>query len=999
MATEKTTIILDVQVTQTEAQKSLDQLNKQLFLQREELKKLNKSYKEGKITADQYADEQIRLKKEIQDTGREQRQQQKIVRDAIKETKAAEGSNEELRLTLARLTREYNKLGKEQRESTKEGRSLQKQIKNLSDELKDNEKAIGDNRRNVGNYAEAFDGLTGSIGGSISQFVGPGGLIALGGLLVEGMVEGAKAVIEITKEFTRLRGETQRLTGETGPALDELVVKIKAISDTFDQEFNEVLLAANTLSKQLGISQAEAAELIEQGFLAGANASGELLDILKEYPSQLQSIGLNAEQSVAAITQQVQEGIFSDKGIDALKEAGLRLRELPKATEEALAGIGLSSEEIQKSLEDGSKTLFDVIQEVSAQLGELPANSKEVGTAIADIFGGPGEDAGLKYLLTLQNIELELDNLVDQTNSLTQIQQEQLELNQDLATAQNELSKTFEGTGEGLDLLITQGKIFAIETLISIIDNIKAVIEIFEFFIDTIKFFGETAGNIFGFVFDLFNDLREFLGFSRVEFGDFGETIKQVGEIIKSVFSFGFRDLVNAAKAGFEALTNTVTDLINEAKELSNTFLGTEFEIKVRTDEATEGVNNLALSVENLEKVVGDLALPEPVPPDFSRFKKEADDLREDEEEKTKKSSKNRAQIALKERVAGIELELLAVEKGGERELELQKQLIDAKKDLAIQGTKDQINATLLLQEQALQQQLELQRQFASNVQEIDTSSIQEELNNQLTLTLAETEAQQNRLVTTQEVNDQIIQEQNQLAQAIVSIQDFIGSETEQNILAGAELLFSVNQQQIELTQQRLENAEEGSAEFNQLQEKLARQQKRRAIGEALVNTYQGATRAIASLPPPFSFIAAGAQIVFGLAQVANIKAQSFAKGGFTGNTGVNDPDVKGRKIVGYVHDNEYVMPTKVLKTPQGAAIASQAEGIRKGLPGFQDGGFTSFNTGNLTTLQNTQNLAQDVNISNEIKTAFEDIDLFVSWQEFNTLDQRVKAKEGNSGI
>lgn len=43
------------------------------------------------------------------------------------------------------------------------------------------------------------------------------------------------------------------------------------------------------------------------------------------------------------------------------------------------------------------------------------------------------------------------------------------------------------------------------------------------------------------------------------------------------------------------------------------------------------------------------------------------------------------------------------------------------------------------------------------------------------------------------------------------------------------------------------------------------------ALATATINTYQGATKALASLPPPASFIAAGATIASGLAQVANI--------------------------------------------------------------------------------------------------------------------------------
>lgn len=55
------------------------------------------------------------------------------------------------------------------------------------------------------------------------------------------------------------------------------------------------------------------------------------------------------------------------------------------------------------------------------------------------------------------------------------------------------------------------------------------------------------------------------------------------------------------------------------------------------------------------------------------------------------------------------------------------------------------------------------------------------------------------------------------------------------------------------------------------------------AIAEATINTYLGATKALATLPPPYGAIQAGVTIATGLAQVAKISGvnQAFAGGGF----------------------------------------------------------------------------------------------------------------------
>jgi hypothetical protein len=58
------------------------------------------------------------------------------------------------------------------------------------------------------------------------------------------------------------------------------------------------------------------------------------------------------------------------------------------------------------------------------------------------------------------------------------------------------------------------------------------------------------------------------------------------------------------------------------------------------------------------------------------------------------------------------------------------------------------------------------------------------------------------------------------------------------------------------------------------------------AIATALINTYQGITRAIAQYPPPISTAMAAIQAAAGFAQVANIRRQTKSGGGGGGGDG-----------------------------------------------------------------------------------------------------------------
>ena len=218
---------------------------------------------------------------------------------------------------------------------------------------------------------------------------------------------------EKMKDYARSAAEAAAMTGMQGDELSEFRNRAQAVANAFGEDITEVMRGAANVSKAFGISARDALQLVQDGFVAGANANGEFLDTLREYPRYFKEAGISAEGFVAITANAARQGVFSDKGVDSIKEANLRLREMTTATAAALDGIGISSEEVMRQLADGSTTTFAVMQQVAAKLQELPASSSAVGTAIADIFGSPGEDAGLEYIKTLADVDLSLRGMVD----------------------------------------------------------------------------------------------------------------------------------------------------------------------------------------------------------------------------------------------------------------------------------------------------------------------------------------------------------------------------------------------------------------------------------------------------------------------------------------------------------------------------------------------------------------------------------------------------------
>lgn len=276
-------------------------------------------------------------------------------------------------------------------------------------------------------------------------------------------------------EATRL---TKQFTGLTGNEMKSVRNEVLAVSNTFGLEFTETMQSANTMSKAFGISVSESLKIMQDGLVSGANANGEFLDTIKEYPRYFKEAGLSAEEMVAISTQATKEGIFSDKGVDTIKEGNIRLREMTTATAAALDGIGISSKQVQKDLQDGNKTTFQVMQEVANKLKELPQSSAAVGSAIANIFGGPGEDAGLAYIEILGNIELDMDKVKAKSGDLAKAQEDELNATKEL---QDAMASLFDYTGGGFENMKAQLSTIAKKSLTAVI---KGVVQAINYFID-----------------------------------------------------------------------------------------------------------------------------------------------------------------------------------------------------------------------------------------------------------------------------------------------------------------------------------------------------------------------------------------------------------------------------------------------------------------------------------------------------------------------------------
>lgn len=606
MVSEDKQQILDIKVKYEDAIYGIIRYKEKIDQLKASIKDLQQQEKDKTITTNEMKVQTEAINATIKEYQYNVRTLQKEIQNNVRTENEQEGSLKQLRAQLSNATKAYDEMSRAERDSSK-GQEMQEHIQDLIEELKEAEEATGRFQRSVGSYYDsmmkAADDLqnTEFLGFDVVDDTGIGKVMEMGksvedlrvkfGALkntalslltnpyflamagVAGVGMAFKWWYDYNKGLMEATRLTQQFTGLTGNEMKSVRNEVLAVSNTFGLEFTETMQSANTMSKAFGISVSESLKIMQDGLVSGANANGEFLDTIKEYPRYFKEAGLNAEEMVAISTQATKEGIFSDKGVDTIKEGNLRLREMTTATAAALDGIGISSKQVQKDLQDGSKTTFQVMQEVANKLKELPQSSAAVGSAIADIFGGPGEDAGLAYIEMLGDIELDMDKVKAKSGDLAKAQEDELNATKEL---QDAMASLFDYTGGGFETMKAQLSTIAKKSLTAVI---KGVVKAINYFID---WYNESlllrgAINALGTSYRLmWNAIRLVCNLAIDAFKRMGFAAKGMLDILEGIVTFDLSKAQKGFKEMFD-ISGTIKeawhDIKNAGIEIGNSFV------------------------------------------------------------------------------------------------------------------------------------------------------------------------------------------------------------------------------------------------------------------------------------------------------------------------------------------------------------------------------------------------------------------------------------------
>ena len=608
MVSEDKQQILDIKVKYEDAIYGIIRYKEKIDQLKASIKDLQQQEKDKTITTNEMKVQTEAINATIKEYQYNVRALQKEIQNNVRTENEQEGSLKQLRAQLSNATKQYDEMAKAEREGAK-GQALQKHINEITNELKLAEEQTQRYYRNVGNYYNSMLDLAadlqhvvpmgggGGVGEGVSNFANT--VVNLG-QTVKGIIPNIKAFgstllgLATNPVFLGLAGVagagmafkwwfdynkglmeatrlTKEFTGYTGEALETMRNSIAATADTMGKDFKDVLGTADNIMANFHLSGEQAMDVINKGFASGADLSGDMLQKIQQYAPTFHDAGISADQMVAII-QQTRSGIFSDKGLDIIDMASKKIREMSSGTASSLDSIGISSKQVQQDLANGTKSTFDVIQEVSTKMKNFGADSQQVGDVLKNVFGKQGAQAGIQLIEQLDTMSTSLDEVKKQTGTWGDVQLENIKLQKELNTY---MSSMFDFSQKGFASIITAGKQFGTKVLIQIMKGLFNTINYFiDWYNDSLLLRGVI--NALGTSFRLmWNAIKLVCNLGIDAFKRMGFAAKGMLDILEGIVTFDLSKAQKGFKEMFD-ISGTIKeawhDIKNAGIEIGNSF-------------------------------------------------------------------------------------------------------------------------------------------------------------------------------------------------------------------------------------------------------------------------------------------------------------------------------------------------------------------------------------------------------------------------------------------
>lgn len=311
-----------------------------------------------------------------------------------------------------------------------------KDLTDVQQELNDMGKADGSKFGQFGNVLDTLGSKLG-VTGNLTEM-----LTSKTALMTAGIGASVAIIGKATSEWAKYNAELSKqdqittvTTGLDGAAGNKMTDQARALVDTYNVDFREVINAANTLMTQFGKSGDDAMSLIRQGMQGMIQGDGpKLLSMIQQYAPSFRDAGISASQLVAIIHNS-EGGLFTDANMNAIVMGIKNIRLMTKATSDALAKMGINGQEMTRKLNDGSMTIFEAMQQVSNAINRTGSSSQAAGEVMQQVFGRQGAAAGTKLGEAIATLNTNLDETKVKTGELGKSFDDLYEANVRLNTA------------------------------------------------------------------------------------------------------------------------------------------------------------------------------------------------------------------------------------------------------------------------------------------------------------------------------------------------------------------------------------------------------------------------------------------------------------------------------------------------------------------------------------------------------------------------------------
>lgn len=311
-----------------------------------------------------------------------------------------------------------------------------KDLADVQKELNDMGKADGSKFGQFGNVLDTLGSKLG-VTGKLTEL-----LTSKTALMTDGIGASVAIIGKATSEWAKYNAELSKqdqittvTTGLDGAAGNKMTDQARALVDTYNVDFREVINAANTLMTQFGKSGDDAMSLIRQGMQGMIQGDGpKLLSMIQQYAPSFRDAGIAADQLVAIIHNS-EGGLFTDANMNAIVMGIKNIRLMTNKTSEALAKMGIDGQEMTRKLNDGSMTIFEAMQQVSNAIERTGSGSQAAGEVMQYVFGRQGTMAGTKLGEAIATLNTNLDDTKVKTGDLGKSFDDLYEANVRLNTA------------------------------------------------------------------------------------------------------------------------------------------------------------------------------------------------------------------------------------------------------------------------------------------------------------------------------------------------------------------------------------------------------------------------------------------------------------------------------------------------------------------------------------------------------------------------------------